>query len=276
MATSFAVFLLWLAYTNLNLGLTRYNIKFKSLPEAFEGFKIAQVSDFHNAERGNPANSIIRILKEEHPDIIVITGDLIDSRTPDLEVISELIEKLVEHAPVYFITGNHEASVDPAILEQLMVILETYGVISLSNQSVFLQKGNAQILLIGLDDPQMPVNKVADAIPIAENINHLASEEIFSILLSHRPEFYDIYQASAANLVFSGHAHGGQIRLPFIGGVFAPNQGYFPKFDSGVYQAEDFALVVSRGIGNSVVPVRFNNQPELVIVELSTSQEITP
>lgn len=265
-----AVFFIWVSYTNLTLGLTRYNLKFKSLPQAFEGFKIAQISDYHNTSNENLTASILNYIEEEQPDLIVITGDLIDSRTPEVGIILNLIESLVHQAPVYFVTGNHEAGVSDEVMEELRLALRDYGVISLRNQAVNIQRGTDQILLVGLDDPQIKNKQAVESGYFSGELNRLASEKIFSILLSHRPEHYEDYLTSAVNLVLTGHVHGGQFRLPFLGGVFAPNQGFFPEYDSGVYGEEDFSMVVSRGIGNSVIPVRFNNQPELVIVELHT------
>ena len=101
-----------------------------------------------------------------------------------------------------------------------------------------------------------------------EKINELSSEGLFSIMLSHRPEYYKVYETTDVNLILSGHAHGGQFRIPFVGGLVAPTQGLLPEYDSGVYQEDEFAMVVSRGIGNSIIPVRFNNQPEVIIIEL--------
>jgi predicted MPP superfamily phosphohydrolase len=101
-------------------------------------------------------------------------------------------------------------------------------------------------------------------------LDELISEEEFTLLLSHRPEMFDTYVEKDVDLVFSGHAHGGQFRIPFVGGVFAPNQGLFPKYDSGIYSEGNTTMVVSRGIGNSAFPFRINNRPEVILVELDT------
>lgn len=159
-------------------------------------------------------------------------------------------------------TGNHEARLSFHEYKELEDGLLDIGVTVLRNGEVIIEKDGAQISLIGLDDPNFGqgIN--------AERINRISQNNNFSILLSHRPEYYDRYRMSVANLVLAGHAHGGQVRLPFIGGLLAPGQGLFPKYDAGLYQEGDFAMIVSRGIGNSAVPIRFNNQPEIVVIEL--------
>ncbi len=132
-----------------------------------------------------------------------------------------------------------------------------------------LTQGDEQISLIGVDDSDCAdISKEPTEILNEKMIRELSSKNLFTIMLSHRPEYYDVYQKTDINMVLSGHAHGGQFRLPFIGGLVVPDQGLFPKYDSGVYQEDDFAMVVSRGIGNSIIPIRFNNQPEVVMIEL--------
>lgn len=261
--------LMWMLYTNLCVTFTHYTISFDSLPKSFQGFKIAHISDFHNARFGNAVESIVDGINEEKPDIIVITGDLIDSSNTNIEVSLDLVKGLVEIAPCYFVTGNHEAWVNNDDYQILENGLTEYGVVILRDSEVLLSKGDEKISLIGVDDPDYAdsVNGIANTMSV-DKIDKLSSEGLFTIMLSHRPEYYKIYKATDVNLVLSGHAHGGQFRLPFIGGLVAPNQGLLPKYDSGVYQEDEFAMVVNRGIGNSIIPIRFNNQPEVIIIEV--------
>ncbi|HCS74500.1 MAG TPA: phosphoesterase [Clostridiales bacterium] len=264
-----ATFLVWMLYTNLSVAFTHYAISFDSLPKSFEGFKIAHISDFHNAKFGNAAESIVDGIKEEKPDIIAITGDLIDSSNINVEVALNLVKGLVEIAPCYYVTGNHESWLDNGVYQILEDRLTEYGVVILRDSEVLLSKGDEKISLIGVDDPDYAdsVGGMTETMSI-DKINELSSEGLFSIMLSHRPEYYRVYETTDVNLILSGHAHGGQFRIPFVGGLVAPNQGLLPEYDSGVYQEDEFAMVVSRGIGNSIIPVRFNNQPEVIIVEL--------
>ena len=269
MVIGMAPFLLWMSHTNLSVVFTRYAISFDSLPASVEGFKIAQISDFHNAMHHDVTRAIVEGVKEENPDMIAITGDLIDSRHTNVEVALNLVEGLVQIAPCYYVTGNHEARVADGVYQKLEEGLMECGVVVLRDSEVFLSEGDERLSLIGLDDPAFAesINGIAETMS-TDRIDELSSEGFFSIMLSHRPEHYEVYKETGVNLVLSGHAHGGQFRIPFIGGLAAPNQGLFPKYDSGVYQAGEFAMVVSRGIGNSIMPIRFNNQPEVLIIEL--------
>lgn len=256
-----AALAIWTFITNITVGLTRYTVCFSSLPEQFDGFRIAQVSDFHNADFWGAEDAVINAVKEVKPDIIAITGDLVDSTYPNVEVSLSLAGRLSEIAPCYYITGNHEAWIGDDNFKRLTEGLSECGVTILRDSTAVLQKNGAELLIAGIDDPVMSYG--IDNIP-----QIVGNDERFTVLLSHRPEYYEVYKSSGVQLVLSGHAHGGQFRLPFLGGLYAPHQGMLPEYDCGIYQDGDFALAVSRGIGNSVFPVRFNNQPEVVAVEL--------
>lgn len=265
-AISLFLGLWWLYSTNKYIKFTHYSLSFTSLPQSFNRFKIAHLSDFHNHADSHVRESIIARLIKEKPDIIVITGDIVDSRTPNINVALKLVEGLTKIAPTYYVIGNHEARlIDRNIYDELEADLLTRGVNVLRDEQTIFTKNNEHISIVGIDDPR---NRKANSSICARKINELATHNHFTLLLSHRPEYYDVYKQSVANLVFSGHVHGGQVRLPFIGGVIAPHQGFFPKYDGGVYREYDFAMVVSRGIGNSLFPLRINNQPEVIIVEL--------
>jgi predicted MPP superfamily phosphohydrolase len=127
---------------------------------------------------------------------------------------------------------------------------------------VELQRKGHTISLIGIDDPAFQTESVSHV------LQKLTAEDSYTILLSHRPELFDTYVKNGIDLAFTGHAHGGQFRLPFVGGVIAPHQGFFPKYDSGLYTKNTTNMLVSRGVGNSMIPMRFNNRPEIIVVEL--------
>lgn len=261
---------IWTAWGNKALMVSNISLSSGRLPASFSGFRIAHVSDLHNTEFGADNAALPRLLKKCRPDIIVITGDLIDCHRTDVEIALRFARESVKIAPTYYVTGNHEA-ICPQYTG-LKAGLAAAGVIVLEDGLVPLEQGGERITLLGLDDPNFtPRGDLPGGVPAmtAAKLKELLEEEnTYSILLSHRPELFETYAASGIDLVLSGHAHGGQFRLPFIGGLIAPNQGLFPKYDAGLYTEGNTNMVVSRGLGNSVIPVRFNNRPEIVLIEL--------
>ena len=260
--------IIWLIYTNMVVGVTSIKLSYATLPSSFNGFKIVQVSDLHNAQYGAGNKNLIKKIKKTQPDMIAITGDLIDSNSTNIEVALLFVEEISKIAPCYYVTGNHEAWVGENTYLELEKGLQELGVRILRDSEDIIEKNGDSISIIGMDDPEFAERNNGVARNMDPNeISEISSHQ-FTVFLSHRPEYYETYKKTDANLVLTGHAHGGQFRLPFIGGVVAPNQGLFPEYDSGVYREEEFVMVVSRGIGNSIIPVRVNNQPEIVLIEL--------
>ena len=265
---AFVAIVIWIAWGNSALMVNEIKITNDKIPQSFEGFRIAQVSDLHNAELGKDNNKLIEKLNECEPDIIVLTGDLIDSNHTNLEVALSFAQQAVKIAPCYFVTGNHEAWVGSQY-EELKTSLENAGVTVLQDEAIELNYGDECIQLIGLNDPDFSERDSFLSESILETkLSEINISNGFTILLSHRPEHFNVYQNKNIDLVLSGHAHGGQFRLPFLGGVIAPNQGLFPKYDAGTYTENGTTMIVSRGIGNSIIPFRVNNRPEIVLVEL--------
>ena len=266
--------IVWIAWGNSALELNSYRIASNSLPKEFEGFRIAQVSDLHNAEMGKDNEKLISMLVEAAPDIIVITGDIIDSRNTNVDVALDFAEQAVKIAPCYYVTGNHEARVDE--YSDLKDGLIELGVTVLEDAKTEMVCSGESIVFVGVTDPSFETDYLFgdDETVLNSKLNELISEEDgYVILLSHRPELFDTYVENKVDLIFSGHAHGGQFRIPFIGGVVAPNQGLFPKYDAGIYSEGDTNMVVSRGVGNSIIPFRINNRPEVILIELTTQGE---
>ena len=263
-------FIIWTLWSNKALEANKVTITSNRIPSAFSGFRIAQISDLHNAKFGEDNAMLLKMLSECEPDIIVITGDLVDANHTDIDVALAFAEEAVGIAPTYYVTGNHEASISQ--YDILKSGLETVGVIVLEDESVYLERDGETITLLGLEDPNATIKgDLFGEVPAMINtkLSSLVSEEIgYTVLLSHRPELFENYVSSGIDLVLSGHAHGGQFRLPFVGGLIAPNQGLFPKYDAGLYAEGNTNMVVSRGIGNSIIPIRFNNRPEIVLIEL--------
>lgn len=262
----------WIAWGNTALELNTYTIASDNLPEAFEGYRIAHVSDLHNAEMGDDNEKLLTMLREAEPDMIAITGDLIDSRNTKVEIALQFIREAVKIAPCYYVTGNHEERVSE--YGELKAGLEAAGVIVLEDARTEISLEGEVITLLGVNDPSFQTDYLfGDAETVMKSkLEELQSEnDGYTILLSHRPELFDTYVDSGVDLVLSGHAHGGQFRLPFVGGLVAPNQGFFPEYDAGLYTEENTNMLVSRGIGNSILPFRINNRPEVILIELQSS-----
>ena len=259
----------WIMWANTALEVNEYEIMSDKIPEAFSGFRIAQVSDLHNKDFGEGYGQLLTLLSQINPDIIVVTGDLIDSRETDLDVALEFAWQAGKIARVYYVSGNHEARVPE--YEDLKIGLVKAGVVILENQKVQITREGERITLMGIDDPSFQEDYLfGDSESVARQaIENLQNEsDGYTILLSHRPELFDLYVETEMDLVFSGHAHGGQFRLPFIGGLVAPNQGFFPEYDAGLFCEGSTNMIVSRGVGNSIIPIRINNRPEIVTVTL--------
>lgn len=260
---------IYLYYQNTQLQVTNYLITDNKIPNDFNNFKIIQISDFHNTKNKRLKNKLVNEIKKQEPDIIVITGDLIDSSKPNLNNAINFIKEINKVADIYFVSGNHEASYKN--YSELKNELIKNKVTILENETKILEINDSKINLIGIEDPVMNPNPYdSDENVIKSSLEHQDyNKDNYSILLSHRPEQFNTYVNNNLNLVLTGHAHGGQIRIPFIGGLVAPNQELFPKYTSGQFTEENTTMIISRGIGNSILPFRINNRPELVIVELS-------
>lgn len=260
---------IWTAWDNTALELNTYTISSDRLPEAFDGYRIAHVSDLHNTEMGKDNKKLITMLRESKPDIICITGDIIDSRHTDIEIAMRFVKAAMEIAPCYYVTGNHEARVSE--YDELKTGMEAVGVVILEDEKTEVGLVNSAITLIGVNDPSYQTDYLfgdAETVMLEKLCELHSDEDGFTVLLSHRPELFEVYADNNMDLVLSGHAHGGQFRLPFVGGLVAPNQGLFPKYDAGLYTEENTNMIVSRGIGNSILPFRFNNRPEVILIVL--------
>lgn len=270
-----AALALWILWTNFAPQTTEFTVEEPDIPEAFNGFRITQISDLHDAQLGKEHYRLLNALKAAQPDVIVLTGDMVDSNRTDIDNTINFARQAVKIAPTYYVNGNHEALIPEQDYKTLINRLENSGVIVLEDECAAIWCGESCIQLIGLNDiGHLKVSGVDAKIEaMRQTLQKLLTENHgFSVVLSHRPELMDAYAQTTADLVLTGHAHGGQFRLPFIGGLIAPGQGLFPEYDSGLYTQNDTKMIVSRGIGNSVFPFRVNNRPELVIVELNKQE----
>lgn len=247
---------------------TEYTVNDKNLPSGFEGYKIAMVSDLHNTTFGKNNCDLISAISKAEPDIIVITGDLLDSSRANLSVAIDFAKKAVGVAPSYYVSGNHEAWLSEEIYETFITDLTATGVTVLADEKTDIKYNGDYITLAGVSDPDFVE---ADYIFESKTCHLTEDNEHYTLLLSHRPEFFEVYSQCGVNLVLSGHTHAGQIRLPFIGAFVAPGQGFFPEYDKGIFQKDNTTMIVSAGLGNSIIPFRFLNHAELVIITLSSS-----
>ena len=250
------ILLVWNLWGNTALTVTKYTVR-NHIPAEFSGLTIAQVSDLHNTEFGKGNRKLLRLLEESQPDLIFLTGDLLDSRRTDLETAVAFAAEAAKIAPTYYAPGNHEARL-PEEYAALKESLANAGVGILENESLTLSRQDSDITITGLADPDFGIPWTG-----------LASDA-YQIVLSHRPELLETYAQQGFPLVFTGHAHGGQFRLPFVGGLYAPHQGFLPEYDAGVFTQGNTTMVVSRGLGNSLFPLRIFNRPELVVITVES------
>lgn len=249
-----------------DLEISRYEVKSQKLPESFDGFKIVQLSDLHGAEFGEDGMGLVEKVKELEPDMIALTGDFVTDEG-DLAAVEKLAGRLTELCPVYFVSGNHEFGSGLAI--KVRNILERAGVKYLSNEYLTINRGEDEILLGGVEDPLAYADMLSPD-ELAQKMND-AAPDAFKILLGHRNYWMTEYPELPVDLIFCGHAHGGLIRIPGVGGLIGTDRRLFPDFDAGEYNNGRYTLIVSRGLGNSVSIPRVFNRPEIVCVELSSA-----
>lgn len=251
-----------IAWGNTALALSEVAIVRDDIPASFAGFRIAQVSDLHNTSFGRDNEKLLTALRAAKPDIIVLTGDLVDSRRPDIALGLAFAAEAVKIAPTYFVSGNHEGRMEE--YDAICAGLAERGVCVLENAAVELVRNGDRITLVGIAD-------VEELTVTAAQLRRLVPRDGFTVLLAHRPHRLPLFADAGVSLAFSGHAHGGQFRFPLIGGLYAPGQGIFPRYTAGLYRAGTTDLYVSRGLGNSRFPFRLGNRPELVVATLNPS-----
>ncbi len=232
------------------------------LPDSFDGYHIVQISDLHNKSFGQNNKALIALVQKENPDLIAITGDVIDERHTKEQIAISAMEAFSRLAPTYYVSGNHEIS--EGNYKEFLEKISDAGVAVLDNKSLELIKDGERISLLGLADASYFESRSE----LEKTLERLLLEtNEFSLLLSHRPELFPTYAKDGVDLSLCGHAHGGQIRI--LGqGILSPHQGFFPKYTSGLYTVQNSAMVVSRGLGNSRFPFRVFNRPEVVSITL--------
>ncbi len=278
--------ILWNVYWNQSIMMRTYTCQNSDIPENFRGYRIVQLTDIHSVRDVKQGEMIHEKVRSADPDMICITGDLIDSAYYKRNGIKGeqytllLLEELLKIAPVYMVYGNHEmVLLDNPDQNAFKVAVEKLGVEIINNKSfkIYSEDREEYIRLAGIQDPATlyksfryagiktngdRVEAMLDTVTVG-----VRSEE-FVLLLSHRPEYLEMYDQYSLDVCLTGHAHGGQFRIPFVGGVYAPGQGFFPKYTKGVYRTDDLEMYVGVGIGNSTIPFRVFNPPEMITIVL--------
>ena len=243
-----------------HLELTRCTVTNHKLSQSFSGFKIVQLSDFHGAEL---VTDIVETVREQKPDIIALTGDFITDEG-DLPAVEQLVSQLTDICEVYFISGNHDFA--SGRIAELSDILSSCGVKYLKNEYVTIQRGGESIILAGVEDP----NSWADLEPPDAFLKRVRAEhpDDYIVLLGHRNYWMEKYPDLPVELILCGHAHGGIVRIPGVGGLLSTDRTLFPDYEAGMYDNGNYTMIVSRGLGNSISVPRLMNRPEIVSIEL--------
>ena len=245
--------------------LSRYELSFADLPESFDGCRIVHISDLHGMSFGRDNRCLAELIRRQQPDIIAYTGDIAGAEG-DLSAVEPLLKELEGLCPAYYVNGNHEWA--DGCVEEIEALMERYGVRCLSNEIELLYRGEDSIAIIGAEDP----NGRADMMTPWEL--SLQAGELYSgkfmLWLAHRNDYIKMYPDIGTDLILSGHAHGGIVRLPLVGGLLNVNRSLGAEYESGLYYSGHYIMEVSRGLGNSIPIPRFFNRPELVTIELRT------
>lgn len=261
---------------NNTLEVTKYSVSSNKIPPSFNGFKILQLSDLHSKSFGTDSFRLMDRINSQNPDIIVMTGDMVNTLDRNFDVFINLAQQVSKKYKVYYIVGNHEQNLKYYKLNSLEDKLKSFGIRVLDNEKVTLTMGSGSINLYGL---RQNIRYYTDVLNGYSKYVYYEEGQIetalgkldnssYNILLTHNPLYFDTYSSWGADLTLSGHIHGGMVRIPFAGGLFSPERKIFPKFDAGEYEIDGKELIVNRGLGNGYFGVRIFNPPEISVITL--------
>ena len=268
--------------SNSRIVVTEYTLSSPRLPESFDGFTVVQLSDIHGGLNGRGNARMVQLSAGAEPDMIAITGDLADAYT-DMAEVEAILTELVKIAPVYYVSGNHEwaaGRVDKLQnlvgsgesgerrMDELKEVLARCGVRYLSNSYELIPSGEESIVLAGVEDPNGPFDMIKPD-ELVDIIN-IENEDAFTLLLGHRNYWVEKYPDLEVDIIMCGHAHGGIVRLPILGGVLGTGFELFPEHVDGAVESGRYTMIVSRGLGNSIPVPRFLNNPEIVVLKLES------
>ena len=242
---------------------TQYTLHLANLPKALDGLTILHLSDLHSKQFGQRQAKLLRVINRQPYDLVALTGDFVNKFRPDLQPMADLLNGL-RPVPIFFVPGNHEWTTGFKAKDLLL----NAGVRVLENQAEPFGLKGQQIWIVGVDDPYLHKDQLDQALAPADGPGP-------KILLTHSPNVYPEAVKNKLDLVLAGHTHGGQVRLPFIGAAIAPGQGLFPRWDYGIYQQDLSTMIISCGLGESDLPIRFNIKPEVVRITLRSDYSLT-
>jgi len=254
---------------------TEYELYYNNFPESFDGFRIVLLADIHDTEFGKDSSRLISLVRDANPDIIALAGDLMNaadngrSMELQLKTIETLVTGLTQIAPVYFVNGNHDIVFKNNESGDLLLLLETQGVRVINHKYVRLESGSDIIVLGGVDLTYGSAGKKKTRAFLDDMIS--SENDAFTIVIEHRNNNLALYSEYGIDLVLSGHAHGGIIRLPFTDGLLGQKREWFPEHTDGVYTMGNTNMLVSRGLSNRTAVPRFLNNPHIAVAILRSA-----
>ena len=268
---SFALLSTLIYFDNTLIKVSKYKIKSDKIPKEFNKFKIVHLSDFHSYGFKNYNIKLIEKINNENPNIIVMTGDMVNKYDRNFDKFLNLVEILSDKYEIYYILGNHEMRLREDDLSLIIKKLNKFGIKILSDEKITIIRKKDSLNIYGIDIPLSYYKIIKKSYNIDEVINvvlNKCNKKEYNILLAHNPLYFEEYIKHNVDLTLSGHVHGGMIRVPFIGALLSPERKFFPKYSSGVYEVNNKKLIVSRGLGHSKPGIRLFNMPEIVSITL--------
>ena len=262
-------------FENVLIKVSNFKIKSDKIPKEFNNFKIVHLSDFHSYGFGKDNVKMLKKINDEHPNIIVMTGDMVNKYDTNFEKFLNLAEALSKSYEIYYIVGNHEVRLRKDDLSFIVQKLKEFGVKILSDDKITIMRKKDYINIYGIDIPlsyYKIINKPSNVEEVITGILNKCNEKEYNILLAHNPLYFEAYSKQNIDLTLSGHVHGGMIRLPFIGAILSPERKLFPKYSSGIYEINNKKLIVNRGLGHSRPGIRLFNRREIVSITLLNSK----
>jgi uncharacterized protein len=256
----------YLYLERISVAVRRYRVQIANLPPSFAGFTILHISDLHEREYGPNQQELLGLIGRERFDAVAITGDMVRGNHPILTQALDVVtgmKKIAPERPIYFVSGNHDWRLERG--KEFEGMMQDAGVRVLSNRSEPLERGQDRIWMVGVDDPVTGRDRLSLALAHAE-------QRAPKLLLSHSPHPFKKAVAKGVDLMMCGHTHGGQVRLPLLGASYVPEMGFFPRYDYGLYRLGNSTLIVSGGLGESGVSIRFNIRPEVSLITVAGSQ----
>lgn len=267
-ATITIIIVLALLAIDVRLKIVQYNITSEKIKKPM---RIALVTDLHSCKYGAVQKTLIDAVDREKPDMILLGGDIFDDEIPD-DNTKIFLSAIAKKYPCYYVTGNHEYW--SMRVHEMLDWLRAHGIVDIGGKTIRTSVNGNEICLSGLNDPD-EARYTGEGDGMKAELGRAMNERddaAFTMLLTHRPSFVNLYKDAGFDLVLAGHAHGGQWRIPgVLNGVFAPDEGFFPKYAGGFYHFDNGGeMIVSRGLARESTRVpRLFNRPELVIINLS-------